>query len=409
MQFLLDYAEERVRPLAEEAMLSPAVQGIILEPDPVWLYWLALVDYAGRTRARSIGEQLFRRAFYPPFFSEIAFASDARIRRRLSQTFWGPEDLAPLRPITSSDLKDLPDYWKDYSREAGWPENERDPIVVKIRLRPDISPQDRSRLSDLPTADNLGLRVVFETHPLAVLYASPRARTVPLVGGVSIGVGTAHDGTIGGIVRDGSKFFGITCSHVVPNNQDIVDQPAQADSSASAAPIGKRVAGTTLVGSKVSDPCNPYNTATPINTLDVALIEIDDTTAVSTPPEIQNIGVLTGIVPRPLLNRGQQVEFSGKSSGYKVRFLKGVGVPYRLTNRFTGNIHCFLHVLEFETSSGKRRPSKGGDSGAWLCSRYGSGYGWTGMIIGGDGPDGYAIFADGIEQWWKAQGYSMSL
>jgi hypothetical protein len=261
----------------------------------------------------------------------------------------------------------------------------------------------------LATAQNLGLRVVFETHPLAVFYASPRVRTVPLVGGVSIGVGTTHDGTLGGIVRDGSKCFGITCSHVVPNNQDIVDQPAQADNSGSPAPIGKRVAGTTMVGSKVTDPCNPYNIATPINTLDVALIEINGTAPVSNPPEIRKVGALTGIVPRSLLNRGQEVVFSGKSSGHKRRFLKGVGVPYRMTDLVTGNIHCFLHVLEFQTSSGKRQPAKGGDSGAWLCSRYGTGYGWTGMIIGGDGPDAYAIFADGIEQWWKAQGFSLSL
>jgi hypothetical protein len=292
--------------------------------------------------------------------------------------------------------------------DAGWPKQAHEPIVVKIRLRPDISSEDRFRLSNLLKDQSLGLRIVFETHPLAEFYASPRARTVPLVGGVSIGVGKVHNGTIGGIVRDGTTFFGVTCSHVVPNDQDTVDQPAFVDSSASA-PIGKRVAGTTLVGSKATDPCNAYNTNTPTNSLDVALIEIDNATSVFSPPEIRKIGAITGIVPRTLLGPGQEVEFSGKTSGHKRRILKGVGVPYRVTDRFTGDIHCFQHLLVFRTPWGNRRPSKGGDSGAWLCCKYGSGYGWTGMIIGGDGPDGYAVFADGIEKWWKAQGLSFNL
>jgi hypothetical protein len=404
MQFLLDYAEGRVRPLSEAALSVAGVQGIVLEPDLVWLHWLALIDYAGRTRANLISGELYR-GFWP-FGSDGGLASAARIRRRMSGVGFG--QLSPMRPITSDDLKDLPGYWDAYSRETGWPEGARDPIVVKIRLRPDISPRDRSRLSDLRGAENLGLRVVFETHPLAVFQANPRTRTVPLVGGVSIGVGTTRDGTIGGIVTDGANFFGVTCSHVVPNNHDIVDQPAQADSSASASAIGTRRDGTALVGSKPSDPCNAYSSTTPINTLDVALIQIKDPTTVKTPPEIRKIGALNGIVPRALLNPGQQVEFSGKESGHKRRYLGGVGVPYRVTDPFTGNVHCFRHLLVFR-ASWNRRPSKGGDSGAWLCSQYGSGYGWSGMIVGADGIDGYAIFADGVEQWWQARGFSLSL
>ena len=31
------------------------------------------------------------------------------------------------------------------------------------------------------------------------------------------------------------------------------------------------------------------------------------------------------------------------------------------------------------------------------------------MIIGGNGPDGFANFADGIEQWWKTQGFALAL
>jgi hypothetical protein len=41
--------------------------------------------------------------------------------------------------------------------------------------------------------------------------------------------------------------------------------------------------------------------------------------------------------------------------------------------------------------------------------QYGNGKGWAGMIIGGDGIDGYAVFAEDLKQWWKDQGFTLAL
>jgi hypothetical protein len=402
MQFLLDYAAEFVRPLAEAALALRGVQGIVLEPDPLWLRWLALTDYAGRSRAGNLvryWDDLLEREWSS--FEGPQPWLDSRFRK------WVSPDFGIFRQLTLSDLKDVPKEWEFFSRRGAWPDDARDPIIVKVRLRPDCTSEDRSRLTELPQLNRL--RVVFETHPLAVFHSGPCDRAVPLIGGVSVGVGIVHDGTLGGIVKNASQFFGITCSHVVPNNQDVVEQPAKADSSSAAMPIGSRTIGTRLISSKITDPCNAYATTTPINSLDVALVHIDVTTSVKDPPEILQVGTLVGgVVPRELLNPGQLVEFSGKKSGHKHRVLRGVGVPYRVTDRTTGNIHCFQHLLVFQ-STNDSAPSKQGDSGAWLCIQYGTGMGWAGMIIGGDGPDGYAIFASDIEKWWQAEGYSFSL
>ena len=103
-----------------------------------------------------------------------------------------------------------------------------------------------------------------------------------------------------------------------------VDQPAQVDGTGATA-IGK-VTGHTLL-QLPTGTCTPY-TASGVNDLDVALIEIDHATAAQL--EVLDIGPLTGITPRPQIQQGQLMEFTGRASGHRTLKVGGLGVIYQL-------------------------------------------------------------------------------
>lgn len=48
-----------------------------------------------------------------------------------------------------------------------------------------------------------------------------------------------------------------------------------------------------------------------------------------------------------------------------------------------------------------------GDSGAPISIPNETGEGWCGMIIGTDGYEGYAMFAQTVQSWWTDEGYHL--
>jgi len=210
---------------------------------------------------------------------------------------------------------------------------------------------------------------------------------------------------MGGVVQDqqSAQKYGVTCAHVMTSGT--VEQPAQVDSNRAAA-IGTVSAHTSLqlpVGL-----CTPKS-ATGVNTVDIALIEIDSSTSADL--EVLDIGPLTGITPIASIGQGQTVEFTGRSSGNRTLRVGALGIIYKL--KWQGQDYCFQNVIQlnwpkfYQLLGG--RPVMRGDSGAWICNPDENGFGWCGMIIGEDRLHGYAIYAETIEDWWKQQGLTLTV
>ncbi|MFF0009127.1 hypothetical protein ACFYQT_37700 [Streptomyces tibetensis] len=53
-------------------------------------------------------------------------------------------------------------------------------------------------------------------------------------------------------------------------------------------------------------------------------------------------------------------------------------------------------------------PARPGDSGAWISIAGSRGEEWAGMVLGGDGPEAFAMFSEDIIHWLEGQGVSVS-
>lgn len=381
MEVLVNLGEEdeEIQRITRAAMENPSVQGVILDIDP---YWLTRWNYV-----RRFGEKEFHRM---PERNQFRF-----FRRGVFDDF--SENAFPVLPLHRNNLKERPPDWASYAGEVGF-DPEKSPVRVTICLRPGAV--------EVPRLESGSYQILYETRPIAALSAGPKTYRRPLLGGLSAGVGSKVCGTIGGIVKDQqaqSQKYGMTCAHVMRSGT--VHQPAKVDSKKAAA------IGTVSAHSNLQLPvgvCTPVS-VTGLNTVDVALIEIDPSTSADL--EILDIGPLTGVTPIASIGQGQLLEFTGRSSGNRSLRIGGLGVIYKL--RWNGRDYCFKNVIQlnwprfYQLLGG--RPVARGDSGAWICNPNESGFGWCGMIIGEDRLHGYAIYAETIEDWWKQQGLSLTI
>lgn len=243
--------------------------------------------------------------------------------------------------------------------------------------------------------------IVQERRPQARLCYLKKRRT-PLEGGLSIGTGPIGSGTLGGIVQDQNGIrYGVTCAHVVEGGTN-VEQPAQEDDSTGARQIGTVGAAVTLQKSQAASPCNPYDNASVMNEMDVALINLSDPNAADL--KVASLGTLSRVLPKSDLRSGNSIYFTGKESGLPARRLIIGGL--NATFRFHLDKNDYLCIpYTFNVRWPNTSPLKGtpaveeGDSGAWLCTPDGSDYSWAGMVIGSDQFDGYGIFAQSVTDW----------
>jgi hypothetical protein len=394
MQYLIELAgRDEVGRVVTAATESPSVQGVVLEPDPYWLSsWnaFALSDKRTPRNLTELWHYFARQGLWPPFSTEDAlFGRPAHYN-------------VPLRPIELPDVeKWRPDDWGLYLDVLGLKRTAL-PIILKICLRPS---EDGAR-PELPRFENPPFRIVYEVRPRALLYSNPKKQWRPLVGGISVGTGSTVYGTLGGILEAPSKQrYGMTCSHVFTTGQQ-VDQPAQHDSVKKAVNIGSRAQGTSLVPSPSSALCNPL-TAT--NLVDVALIDLGN--GISSDLEVLDIGKLSGSPAKiASMSVGQTVETTGRTSGHRLLEIGGMAVTYQFEASTGGPKYCFKNLFEIRWPRLKRKPPvQSGDSGSWVCLPSSNGFAWCGMVIGGDRVNGYAAFAEYVENWWKAPPLSMQL
>lgn len=282
------------------------------------------------------------------------------------------------------DIEFRPSRWGEHCRARGFTEKSR-PIIIRVILR-DAGMNPR-RL-DLPNN--------FEDYPIVYQYRPPCGAYSlgSLVVGQSVGKENPNTaGTLGGFLQDSSgREHLVTCAHVVHGDETPVFAPGPADSS-----IRSQVAIVRHFNLPVPTPpgtkCNSRSMRSG-NTVDVACAEVDSS-IVST---IHcKIGHVNDINNADIVAQGMPVCFVGKSSGYRDAEVGSVCIWHEI--EIGGQPHCFSDIFEithpkpFYLNTGLARP---GDSGAWIISRENLCTSWNGMLIGGDGAQAYACYAENL-------------
>lgn len=276
------------------------------------------------------------------------------------------------------------------------------PMLATISVREGAQRSD-SRLPQFTRCE-----VEVEERPPARLARGPRARHSPLVGGVSCGSALSSAGTLGGILfNDIGEAFGTTCAHVA--DRGMVSQPSARDAS-NAQPIGDVVAATILRNAPPGVPCNSRNPGAQFNTMDAALIRLND--PVSVRPEVLEAGEVHGLAPAASIGQEQPCEFTGRSSGLRRLVTAQLNAEHRFQGP-DGTSFCFKDTIELRHDSRwgtfAGRAVRPGDSGAWVLRQGPTGTEWTAMIIADDGMRGFAVFAEDVLAWCTSLGMHLSV
>jgi hypothetical protein len=363
------------RRLLEDATKYPAVQGIVITVDKLWLYLVRIKDHLPKPtfeRLEMFAYEWLRYYEFPWF------------NRRLQTSTVHSGAL---------DWSWRPRWWKDYQMANGERFSET-PILVRVYLLP-WHPAE-----ELPRIGEYKFRILFERREQA-RFCSTKTKRNPIVGGLSIGVGPNVSGTLGGVLEDQrGKRYGLTCAHVAVQGND-VDQPAQSDASAFRK-VGVIAADSKLKKSASATPCNPANPRSVMNHIDAALVEFDSSNRADL--KILTLGGLSRVLPKTDLNPGDGLYFVGKESGPQSRHVvvAGIGPTFRFKDD-NENFYCFENTLQVEWPYSQEMPQgapiQDGDSGSWLCLPDGTGYAWAAQVIGKHRDLGYAIFADQVMAW----------
>lgn len=387
MDYLFEFGErDDVRELVAAYLeRSAMVQGLAVDLDDYWLASFRLYNL--------LPERRFKRSI-----------------RYLSDLVFHPRDRHPRLPRW---LHRLDDEYVAYPAGidpcwsfAGWEEltalrgTGPEPFVLVVVLRPEVNRESLEGLRSIPTA---GVQVRFEPRPPARLYANPRDRVRPLVGGVSLSAPAGPAGTLGGILgNDTGGRFALTCSHVLREGE--AQQPSPADNRSQAERIGECVESTQLVAHE--PPLNPYNRS--LNSVDAALVELDP--EIRSAYEAFDLGPLSAVSPTGRINPSISVEVVGKVRGHSSVQVGAAVLAHEFD--FDGQTFGFEKLFElrragrFSGITGSLSPPvRPGDSGGWVLGRGAGGSEWLGVVVGGDGPYGYAVPAEFVDQWLQTTGH----
>lgn len=383
MDYLLEFASrEDVQALSRSYLdRSDAVQGITIDLDDFWLASWRLNTLLSPNDFRLAQSQLFSFWRYDGLWP-WATAELSELGRLGREGFVG----YPFGVDTSW----RPPLWAEYTAMR---ELRDEPFSVTVILRPDASQGSSYSLSEIDTA---GLQVRFDARPIARLYAKSTDALRPVVGGVSVSSAAGPPGTLGGIVEDGSGGrVGLTCSHVLASGED-AQQPSPKDNARGAASIGACSAGSAL-NSHVP-PLDLFDDS--LNEVDVAVIDLTQPSELA----ILGVGGLSGIAPKSRINPDASVRVAGKS-GRRTRYVGGLSVR---EFDFNGTKYGYKNLFELKPRSRFwgftgtfSPPVEPGDSGGWVLIEGANGTEWLGVIVGGDGPVGYAAAAEFVTDWLR--------
>jgi hypothetical protein len=391
MRSLNEFLEDAyVRRIIDQSRESRAVQGILIEIDPYWLYcWRLGESINPPDPIRGFKEGLLDGLFFP----------DYRYANFVGNTqFLKP--WMPFRQISGKELHWQPPVWNQEMWERSY---SRWPVVMRICMYPDAPKHEKKQSFNLPIFRGEGFRVHYEVRPIMKLYLGPKALHRPLLGGISVGVSNTDVGTLGGILKSQKdEYYGLTCAHVVGANKN-GEQPAQVDKHA--AIIGSVVQQTLPPpfpshAKKIAADQSKYSAK-----IDAALIKLDHATSAKL--EVLKMGPVTSIEAFDNIAQDEKLQLTGRTSDWQVVQKSTVAPFYNVTNPVTREEYCYKKPLIFREPNG-RQACRPGDSGAWICKEVGVDYHWIGMVVGGDQQLGLAIGAEEIKSWWQAAGFDLS-
>ena len=401
MRYLIDYANrEDVSGVIERAMGFDIVHGIVMHLDPTWLTLWRLSQSLTAGDWKSLDHDLLytltwnERVFGGPFpgfgvwHMNLAWLLGP----------WETERLSPMQ----ADAKWSCATWDEISRRG---RQRRDPFVINVLVVPRSS---RGAFQELATSLGEGPQQIrFEARPIALAYSDRKRRVRPLQGGISLGSDTSDYGTLGGILKDKKGvLYALTCGHAIGKN-DEAKQPSPRDAR-TAGKIGMCVEST---GGTLRGPATRCGRKSPANEVDAALIKLDQDPKIDAKLEIMDIGPLTGWTSIDDVFEDSPVQVSGRS-GHRNLYTGGLLAVGSL--RIGPDRYCFRNLIEIKRASVRHwgitgslaPPVHPGDSGAWVIQDGPGGPEWCGMVVGGTGPVGYAVFAESVLDWLKSKHYS---
>jgi|GEM_PF-2694056 len=321
-----------------------------------------------------------------------------------SRHLWSPVDVPDeVRREMEEARRTIPDWWSRYAARTGQGEASL-PFYIRIILR---EPESRSRGPDAGRRTDrqrgraqqrpariAGLRVVYEERPPTVALAGSISPTLMHGDGVT---GSGPVGTCGGALQDSStgRKYGVTCLHVLPQSSSVQDASG-----------GQRIGRVRAAGSLVPTPTGGYCNSRSVHgagSTDWSVFEFDPGVSV----QVHQTRHGRIIQERPIATIGPylNVEFTGVASGLRECQTGSVGIWHEVL--VDGVPHCFGDIFQLKWRPGtlfsNRRSSRDlvqhRDSGAWVVDDHQGrmlGTDWLGMVVAGDGADGYASFGEEI-------------
>lgn len=328
-------------------------------------------------------DELFAQWYYTALYKEWRWS--------VLPEYWPWRSIRYFEEIPAEVRREIPRWWSGHAQRVGYGDG-ASPFYIKVLLREEeyhLLEFERPRA--IPNR-NGRYRIIYEPRPPAVARAGLtlwHGDGIRDSGGMSFG-------TCGGGLQDaahGTKY-GVTCRHVLSQ------QGGRVETSLGGQPIGHVQAMGSLSPTPAGSFCN-HRAVPGASSTDWSVFEID--TAVSVQVHQTQHGRIAH--ERSTLNIGPyiDVEFTGATSGRRECQTGSVGVWHEVI--VDGTPHCFGDIFQLKWRPGTRftcrRTNKdliqSGDSGAWVISDAPSGQIGAdvfGMVIAGDGADGYASFAE---------------
>lgn len=397
MRYLIEYANrEEVSGLIDRAMGSDIVHGVAVYLDPTWLTLWRL----SHTFTAADWKSLDRNFLYMSERNEKMFGRPGFAAWQMNLPWMlSSLEVGQLTPV-AVDPKWTCDTWNYISHLRNRRGSE--PFVINVLVLP-RSP--RETFEELASSlGEGGEQIRFEARPVARAYTSRKGHVRPLQGGISLGTGSGNYATLGGILKsENGILYGLTCGHAIGKN-DEAKQPSPRDAQ-NASRIGVCVEST---DGALHGPAARCNRKVASNEVDVALIELDP--QIASKLEIMDIGELTGWASIDDVDEDSPVQVSGRS-GHRSLYTGSLIAVCSL--RIGANRYCFRNLLEIKRASVRHwgvtgtlaPPVHPGDSGTWVVQDGPEGPEWCGMVVGGTGPVGYAVFAENIFDWLKSKNY----
>lgn len=400
MDFLIRLGESAL-PDFSDVLNFDAVTGISVSSDPLlrrlWAVYTTMTEDQWGNFERSFADALHRH-------DHLGWPGPGTSEQRLNELLDNWEERDEI--ITASAPTEIDPYWTCGLYELVRPERIRSTngsnVVFTVSydsLTPPSTMRDIAGLvGQIPWPVRLSPRPPARLQSSAPIRDSREVRLGP---GASIGPRTVgNSGTLGGSLTVNQKEYGVTCGHVLPVDSMVV-HPSIPDGGYDPA-IGRCCVSTagTLVGA--GQRCSGEG---PTNRHDVALVLLEGHA------EFDRLGdtvsETSGFLLRSEVVEDRILRLSARSGK---RNLRVAGVSLRRSFIVDESRYCFSNLLELRRPTRAwaihgyfAKPSRPGDSGAWLVAGDDEAAKWAGMITGGDNAVSYAQFAQDVMDWARCQ------